>query len=1105
MAVTWPQSSSFTQFAGYTVLDGTSLIGEVTEAQYGNNSPPNFTYDSAGWRILGDFADTSGTLVVQLTSNGVGTTAADGAYLQQIPGNGGADDDFLVAAGSPTIDAGNPSMPVGPEPVPNGNRINLGNFGGTSQATVSPQQELQVLTPAPLSKLAQGQQVNLTWQTSGLYAPTNYYSGTILNDQPLAFYRLNETSGTTAADASGNGLTATYVGGVTLGVDGALPFDPATAVTLDGSTGYVQLPKISDDFTTGFSAEVWAYPTSVGNDQEFFDLGNGAYSDNIVLYRQGTTNTLAFVVYDGSAEGTVVTAPNAITLDSWQYFAVTMDGKGNVTLYKNGVAIATGTTDVPRKGIVRSDNYIGKSNFTGPALYAGSLDDAAIWAVPLTAAQIQAHFAQSVYGTVNINLLLNGTVAQTIATGVPDNGGYTWTIPANLALGAGYQVQVTANNGAQPSGLSEGSFMIVNNGDNFYINGSSTVGDVYTTAVGNDANSGKDPAHPMATLAALLQAYTLGAGDIIYVDTGNYTLLRNVVLGAQDSGVTIVGPSTGPGAIFNRANTNPSSYDIQMTGGTNVSLAYLTLTGGLDGLYGSSSANSTYLTVANCTIYGNVSYGIYLDATNDYANVTGNVVYGDLANGNKQANGIFLISGFDTITDNTVYDHTGTGIFGEGGSNGGTEGGMTISGNLVYGNGTGINMSQSTASSALRSTVSNNVVRNNTNYGIYIAAAVLVTGNTVYGQSASGAVGIGTDYSYEGGEVEDNVLYANYVGIESDYTGVTILDNRLYDNSYAGIETEGSLPVTGNIVYSNNIGILVGYNFTSEVDDNLVYANTTDGILVEDNEGSGEILVNNTLYQVSGNAVRIDSSSINVELRNNIIWVQAGYDIYVADNSRTGFNSDYNDLFIGTGPSANVGFWNSAVNNGVQNQLSNWQADTGQDAHSISANPDFVNMDGANNVLGYAAVNGVFADYGEDDNFYLSGGSPAIDDGDSWTAPHTDIDGAPRRTTPAPPTRDRRIISPARSRPACLPPPARSKTSASTTGLTPRPCHSLSLFTAPVTPACWSPPRATLSSLTPATPWGATTLPTTTPRSLPIASSRPCGMICRPPRLPASM
>ena len=35
-------------------------------------------------------------------------------------------------------------------------------------------------------------------------------------------------------------------------------------------------------------------------------------------------------------------------------------------------------------GIVRSDNYLGKSNFAGTLhYYAGSLDEAAIYAVPL--------------------------------------------------------------------------------------------------------------------------------------------------------------------------------------------------------------------------------------------------------------------------------------------------------------------------------------------------------------------------------------------------------------------------------------------------------------------------------------------------------------------------------------------------------------------------------------------------------------------------------------------------------------------------------------------------------------------------------------------------
>jgi uncharacterized repeat protein (TIGR02543 family) len=44
---------------------------------------------------------------------------------------------LLDAVTSPCIDSGNPALPVGKEPVPNGNRINLGVYGGTNQASLT--------------------------------------------------------------------------------------------------------------------------------------------------------------------------------------------------------------------------------------------------------------------------------------------------------------------------------------------------------------------------------------------------------------------------------------------------------------------------------------------------------------------------------------------------------------------------------------------------------------------------------------------------------------------------------------------------------------------------------------------------------------------------------------------------------------------------------------------------------------------------------------------------------------------------------------------------------------------------------------------------------
>jgi hypothetical protein len=38
-------------------------------------------------------------------------------------------------------------------------------------------------------------------------------------------------------------------------------------------------------------------------------------------------------------------------------------------------------------------------------------------------------------------------------------------------------------------------------------------------AIGDNANSGKDADHPMASLTALLRAYDLDPGDVVYMAT----------------------------------------------------------------------------------------------------------------------------------------------------------------------------------------------------------------------------------------------------------------------------------------------------------------------------------------------------------------------------------------------------------------------------------------------------------------------------------------------------------------------------------------------------------------------------------------------------------
>jgi parallel beta-helix repeat protein len=596
--------------------------------------------------------------------------------------------------------------------------------------------------------------------------------------------------------------------------------------------------------------------------------------------------------------------------------------------------------------------------------------------------------------TVHLQLSSDdGGTWTTIATGLSmdrfGRGSYNWTIPTSLTPGSQYLLRAVADQGSQPMGVSNQPFLIANNGRKYYVNDGSTVGDVYSTAPGNSANSGKSPDQPMANLAALLAAYTFAQGDVIYVDNDTYNLLRNIELTPQDSGVTIVGPTSGA-AVFNRGNTDSTRYVFEMDGATGVTINGLTITGAYDGVYASNTAGSTGLTVKSSTITGDLQYGVDLEAGNDSATLSDNTVVGSNSS-SLQPTGLYLASNHDTITGNTISLSYYNGIEVQSAQD------DLVSGNNVYQNSTGISVSTSVnASGTDRVTVSGNTVDNNTT-GIY-ASNALVTGNTVYDQLAANAVGIQSSFS----DVTGNLVYTNVTGIDAQ--GGSVYSNRLYNDSSAAIyAVNGNTAIYDNKMYSNAVGIETADGYGGLIDNNLIYANTLDAILLAPTSSStpGDVeITNNTIYEPLGNAIDIEDTPNSLKLRNNILYVLAGFAINVGPNNLSGFDSDYNDLFVGgTNPNAHIGSWNGVA----QDSLAACQAASGGDPNSLSADPRFLDIAGADNILGYSQVNGAFHDGGADDNFYLDAGSPVINRGDSWSAPPTDLAGEPRHDDPGTP------------------------------------------------------------------------------------------------------
>ena len=103
----------------------------------------------------------------------------------------------------------------------------------------------------------------------------------------------------------------------------------------------------------------------------------------------------------------------------------------------------------------------------------------------------------------------------------------------------------------------------------------------------------------------------------------------------------------------------------------------------------------------------------------------------------------------------------------------------------------------------------------------------------------------------------------------------------------------------------------------------------------------------------------------------------------MATGGQAGFVSDCNLLYP-TSVAANVGLWGTRP----PRRWAIGSPSAACDAHSLSADPLFLDIDGADNVLG---EQGVPVGNGFDDNSGLQAHSPAIDRGETWNASVTDL------------------------------------------------------------------------------------------------------------------
>jgi hypothetical protein len=219
------------------------------------------------------------------------------------------------------------------------------------------------------------------------------YQDTVLDAGPVSFWRLGESSGTSAADSKGSN-TGTYTNGPALALAGALAGDADTAAGFDGTNDYVNVPYAAALNPAQFTVEAWVDPTSgSGNWYEVASSWSNSGS-RWIGYALEINPSNNWIVYVGDGSHVEPSAVGPVrVLNAWTHLAVTYDGS-TLRLYVNGTQAASTATTFYAGNSSPVAFEIGAeyANGTQGAFFPGVIDDVAVYNRALTATEVQLHY-----------------------------------------------------------------------------------------------------------------------------------------------------------------------------------------------------------------------------------------------------------------------------------------------------------------------------------------------------------------------------------------------------------------------------------------------------------------------------------------------------------------------------------------------------------------------------------------------------------------------------------------------------------------------------------------------------------------------------------------
>ena len=196
----------------------------------------------------------------------------------------------------------------------------------------------------------------------------------------------------------------------------------ATAIQFNLKNGYVDVPD-GAWFTNSFTVEGWVYLNSHATWARLFDFGNGSGNENVLgALSGGATGIPVFAVYQGST-GTKseFAATQSLPLRTWTHLAFVREAGGTGRIVIDGVERGTMANMIEPLQLVRTNNYIGRSNWSADEKADASFADFRLWNVARTTAEIAAQRGMALPPTTP-GLILNYRFNEGWGTTVKEGG-----------------------------------------------------------------------------------------------------------------------------------------------------------------------------------------------------------------------------------------------------------------------------------------------------------------------------------------------------------------------------------------------------------------------------------------------------------------------------------------------------------------------------------------------------------------------------------------------------------------------------------------------------------------------------------------------------------